>query len=67
MPKYKVVISLGVNTSIVEAENEDEAIEKAGDIFTNYLMNCVELKDIVEVYDATPEDIAEAEQEKVHA
>ena len=52
MPKYKVVISLGVNAYEVEAKDEDEAVEKAGDLLTNYLMNNVDLEDIVEVYPA---------------
>ena len=56
MPKFKVVISLGVNSYVVEAKDEDEATEKAGDLLTNYLMNCVDVKDIVEVYPATEED-----------
>lgn len=64
MPKYKVVISLGVHTTIIDAKNEDEATEKAGDEMIA-LLEGMNTKDIVEIYEATPEDITEFEKEKV--
>lgn len=63
MPKFKVVISLGHHTTIVEAKDEIEAQEKAGDEMVA-LLEGMNTKDIVEIYEATLEDIAEYEREK---
>ena len=60
--KYKIVISLGVHTSVVEAKDEDEAIEKAGEEMVA-LLEGMNTKDIVEVYPADEDDIAEYERE----
>jgi hypothetical protein len=49
MPKFKVVISLGVNSFVVDAKDEDEAIEKAGDSFIA-MLGGINSKDAIEVY-----------------
>ncbi len=62
MPKYKVVVSMGVYSAIVEADNEEQAKEKAGD---EVVKNLEQLGDsIFEIYEATPEDIEAYEKEK---
>jgi hypothetical protein len=63
MPKFKVVISLGVHSTIVEAQDEQEAQQKAGDEMVRILEG-MKPEDFVEVYEATEEDIAEYEKEK---
>jgi len=63
MPKFKVVISLGVNSYIIDAENKDQAVDKAGEEMVKELEN-IKLENFVEVYEATAEDIAEIEKEK---
>lgn len=64
MPKYKVVISMGIHSTIVDAKDEDEATEKAGDEMVK-LLEGMNTKDIVEIYEATPEDITKFKKEKV--
>ena len=63
MSKYKIVISLGVHTAVVDATDENEAIDKAGDEWLA-LLEGTDIKDIVEVYMADAEDVAAYEQEK---
>ena len=63
MTKFKIVISLGIHTTVVEAKDEDEAIEKAGDEWVA-LLEGINMKDFVEVYPADAEDIAEFEKER---
>ena len=62
MAKFKVVVSMGVHSVIVEADNEEQAKEKAGD---EVVKNLERLGDsIFEIYEAAPEDIEEYEREK---
>ena len=63
MPKFKVVISLGVNSYVVDARDEQEATEKAGDEMCR-LLEGMKAEDFTEVYEATAEDIAEFEKER---
>lgn len=63
MPKFKVVISLGVHDTIIDAKDKEEAIEKAGDEMVR-LLEGMKPEDFTEVYEATPEDIKEFEKEK---
>lgn len=63
MPKYKVVVSLGVHSTIVEAKDKDEAIEKAGEEIIS-ILEAVGIESFVEIYEATLEEIEENNKEK---